>query len=191
MARRHAWTGARAGAALSGTAHAAGWVTDHVALLPGGARVLDVACGHGRHARWLARRGLLVHAIDRDAEALRSLHADAPDVVTTLVDLETDPPPDLGHSRYDGIVVVNYLHRPLFPALLAALAPGGHLIYETFTLAQASRGRPTNPAFLLRPGELRELVAPLTIVDSREGDYEGRWVASIVATRPSPMLSSP
>ena len=73
------------------------------------------------------------------------------------------------------IVVTHYLHRPLFPSLLAALRPGGALVYETFTRAQAARGRPTNPGFLLAPGELRRLVAPLDVRAAREGDFEGRW----------------
>ena len=81
------------------------------------------------------------------------------------------------------LVVVHYLHRPLFPALLAALAPGGVLVYETFTVAQAARGRPTNPAFLLEPGELPRLVAPLEVLAAREGDFEGRMVSSVVAVK--------
>jgi len=89
----------------------------------------------------------------------------------------------LGVAAYDLVVVTHYLHRPLFPAILAALRPGGTLVYETFTRAQAARGRPTNPEFLLEPGELLRLVAPLTVRDFREGDFEGRMVASVVATR--------
>jgi SAM-dependent methyltransferase len=81
-------------------------------------------------------------------------------------------PPD-----YDLIVVVHYLHRPLFPVLLDALRPGGVLVYETFTRAQAARGRPTNPAFLLEPGELLRLIQPLEVLASREGDYDGRMAA--------------
>ena len=86
-------------------------------------------------------------------------------------------------SAYDVIVVVHYLHRPLFPSLIDALAPGGLLVYETFTQAQAARGKPTNPDFLLAPGELLELVRPLEVLASREGDYEGRMVASVIARR--------
>ena len=92
-----------------------------------------------------------------------------------------------GHNLarlYDVVVVVHYLHRALFPALIAALAPGGVLVYETFTVAQAARGRPTNPAFLLEPGELPRLVAPLEIRAAREGDFEGRMVSGVVAVRP-------
>jgi hypothetical protein len=81
--------------------------------------------------------------------------------------------------------VVHYLHRPLFAALLGALRPGGVLVYETFTRAQAARGRPTNPAYLLESGELPRLVQPLAILASREGDYDGRMVASVIARRRS------
>ena len=97
------------------------------------------------------------------------------------MDLETAPTLDLGQVRYDAVVVFNYLHRPLFPALRGALKPGGRLVYETFTVAQAARGKPTNPAFLLQPGELRSLAAPLTVLREREGQFDGRFVASLVA----------
>ena len=80
---------------------------------------------------------------------------------------------------------MHYLHRPLFPSLIAALAPGGLLIYETFTRAQAARGKPTNPDFLLKPGELLELVRPLDVVASREGDFDERMVAAVIARRES------
>jgi SAM-dependent methyltransferase len=88
-------------------------------------------------------------------------------------------------STFDVIVVVHYLHRPLFPALIEALAPGGVLVYETFTRAQAARGKPTNPDFLLEPGELLDLVQPLEILASREGDFDGRMIASVIARRGS------
>ena len=79
--------------------------------------------------------------------------------------------------------MVHYLHRPLFPPLLAALRPGGVLVYETFTIAQAARGKPTNPDFLLRPGELRDLVGSLELLAWREGEFDGRDVASVVAQK--------
>lgn len=161
------------------------WLVEHLDLLPRGGTVLDVACGRGRHALFLARAGFRVHAIDRDRDAVAFVRAAAREgglaVECEARDLEGDPPPDLGQAMYDVIVVFNYLHRPLFPSLRRALAPGGHLIYETFTTAQAARGRPSNPAFLLHSGELRTLVAPLVVLRSREGDFEGRFVASIVA----------
>ena len=97
-------------------------------------------------------------------------------------DLESDENPFRG-AAYDVIVVVHYLHRPLFPVLIDAVAPGGLLVYETFTLAQAARGKPTNPDFLLKPGELLELVRPLEVLVSREGDFDGRMIASVLARR--------
>jgi SAM-dependent methyltransferase len=99
-----------------------------------------------------------------------------------IVDLEEDMV-QMGVDEYDVIVAVSYLHRPLFPHLHDALRPGGVLVYETFTRAQAARGRPTNPAFLLEPGELRELVSPLDVLVEREGDFEGKMVASVIARR--------
>ena len=164
------------------------WLVAHAHLLPPSGRALDVACGNGRHAIWLAERGLRTYAIDRDRDAVRALNDEAArrrlPLDARARDLESGPvvfdPPD-----YDLIVVVHYLHRLLFPALLDALRPGGVLVYETFTRAQAARGRPTNPAFLLESGELVRLVQPLEILASREGDYDGRMVASVIARRRS------
>ena len=84
------------------------------------------------------------------------------------------------------IVVFNYLHRPLLPAIRAAVRPGGRIFYETFTERQAGRGHPRNPAFLLKDGELPALMAPFSILRSREGEFDGRFMASIVAERPMP-----
>jgi SAM-dependent methyltransferase len=99
-----------------------------------------------------------------------------------VVDLESSEV-SLGDAAFDVIVGVHYLHRPLFPALLQALRPGGLLIYETFTRAQAQRGRPTNPDFLLEPGELISRVAPLEVVSSREGRFDELEVASVIARK--------
>lgn len=167
---------------------ASAWLVSHAHLLPTQGRALDVAAGRGRHALWLAARGLDVDALDRDREALEALVASARaqglDVRVDATDLEA-PGATIAPDRYDVVVVVHYLHRPLFPALLGSLRPGGLLVYETFTRAQAKRGKPTNPAFLLEPGELVRLVAPLQILDAREGVFDGRDVASVVARRPS------
>lgn len=160
------------------------WLVDHVHLLPRGGRVLDVACGRGRHALWLAARGFDVHAVDRSVESIAALRAEAARLELRLdaavIDLETGPASLPAHA-YDGIVVVHYLQRPLVPILHAALRPGGVLIYETFTVAQARRGKPTNPDFLLAAGELLRLVAPLEVLDAREGEFDERDVASVVA----------
>jgi rhodanese-related sulfurtransferase len=181
------WTGPREhGPERPIVAGPSAWLLENAALLPRRGRALDIACGRGRHALLLASAGLQVDAIDRDPEALAFL-ADvarrlALPVTAIARDLETGTP-ELERGRYDVVLGVHYLHRPLFPALREALAPGGLLLYETFTSAQAARGRPTNPDFLLQPGELLTLVAPLSVLNEREGDFEGRMVASVAARR--------
>lgn len=132
------------------------WVVRWAPLFHPGGRVLDVASGRGRHARWLAAQGHPVDAVDRDAEALASL-AQVPGVTTLCADIENRSWP-CPKDAYHGVVVANYLHRPLFPHLVEALAPGGVLIYETFAAGNERYGRPSNPAFLLAPGELLEAV---------------------------------
>jgi len=168
----------------------ASWLVLNRALLPPSGRALDVACGLGRNSLWLAQQGFETTALDRDPAAVAQLETrarrDGLPLVARAMDLEAGAV-DLGDARYDVVVVVHYLHRALFPALIATLAPGGALVYETFTVAQAARGRPTNPAFLLEPGELPRLVAPLEIRAAREGEFEGRMVSSVVAMRPGPV----
>lgn len=117
--------------------------------------MLDLAAGNGRHARYFAGRGHPVEAVDRDAGALASL-AGIAGIHARCADLENGPWP-YPDERFAGIVVANYLHRPLFPALLAGLAAGGVLVYETFAVGNERYGRPSNPDFLLRPGELLEV----------------------------------
>ena len=163
------------------------WLLEHEHLLPQSGNALDVASGQGRNALWLASRGLQTLALDLDAAAVQFVREQAErrglPLSAEVRDLETSADP-LPADAYDAIVVVHYLHRPLFPALKAALRRGGLLVYETFTRGQAERGKPTNPAFLLEPGELRELVHPLEIVVEREGDFEGKLLASVSARRP-------
>lgn len=132
------------------------WVTRWADRVPARGRVLDLACGKGRHARWFAARGHPVEAVDRDSAKL-ALLSGVPGIRTRCADLEDRPWPFVG-ERFAGIVVVNYLHRPLFPHLIEALTPEGILIYETFAEGNERYGRPTNPAFLLKQGELLELV---------------------------------
>lgn len=162
------------------------WLTQNLDLLPRGARVLDVASGQGRHALVLAAAGWRVEAVDRDEAELASLRDRAAalgvEVVTTCVDLESGEI-DLGESGYGAVLVFNYLHRALMPALIRCLLPGGVLLYETFTKGQAGRGHPRNPAFLLDEGELARLVAPLEIIRSREGDFNGKLVSSVAARK--------
>jgi SAM-dependent methyltransferase len=132
------------------------WVERWATLIRDGGRVLDVACGAGRHARWLAARGHAVNAVDRDAAAIASL-ADVPGVDGLCADIENASWP-YQPGAYAAVIVTNYLHRPLFPQLLAALDARGVLIYETFAIGNEHYGRPSNPQFLLKPGELLEVV---------------------------------
>lgn len=132
------------------------WVTRWAEQVPAGGRVLDVACGRGRHARLFAARGHPVEAVDRDPAVLSWLSGVAK-VTAHCADIESGSWPYEGR-HFAGIAVVNYLWRPLFPRLLAALAPEGVLIYETFAEGNERYGRPSNPDFLLRPGELLEVV---------------------------------
>jgi SAM-dependent methyltransferase len=132
------------------------WIVRWADRIPAGGRVLDVACGSGRHARFFAARGHPVEAVDRDTGAVGRLTG-LPGITSRCADLEGGPWPYEGR-QFAGIVVANYLHRPLLPHLLAAVAPGGVLIYETFAAGNERFGRPSNPDFLLKPGELLELV---------------------------------
>lgn len=133
------------------------WVVRHLPLLAPGGRVLDLACGSGRHARLLAAGGHQVLAVDRDAEALAGL-AKVPGITAKLADLE-GPDWPLAGERFAGVIVSNYLWRPRLMDIVALLEPGGLLIYETFMVGNATYGKPSNPDFLLRPGELRDLAS--------------------------------
>lgn len=149
------------------------WVVRHAQSIPARGKVLDLACGSGRHARFLAGLGYPVLAVDRDAEALAGLST-IEGITTRLLDLEGEEWP-LAGQVFDGIVVTNYLWRPRLPDVLALLAPGGVLIYETFMVGNAAYGKPSNPDFLLQAGELRQLAAAAGL---REVDYAEGYVAS-------------
>ena len=159
------------------------WIARFATLVPRGAHVLDVAAGRGRHARLFAARGARVLAVDTDADALAEV-AEVDGVTTRVADLEAGAWP-FGDARFDAIVVVHYLHRPLFPSLLAALAPDGVLLYETFAAGNERFGRPANPAFLLAPNELLERVAGrLAVVAFEQGrvdDHGGSRVVQRIA----------
>ena len=130
------------------------WVARWAPLIPAG-EALDLACGGGRHARLLARLGHPVLAVDRDAAALAL--ASGPGIATLQHDLEAPGSAwPFAPGRFTGIVVTNYLHRPLLADLAASLAPDGVLVYETFAQGNEAYGKPSNPAFLLAPGELLE-----------------------------------
>lgn len=142
-------------------------------------RVLDVACGSGRHLRWLAAEGFAVTGVDRDATALASLQGTSRCITA---DIENGPWP-LAGERFDAVVVTNYLWRPLWAALRASLADGGVLICETFAQGNEAFGKPSNPNFLLRPGELLEACNGLQVVAYEDGvlDAPPRRVQRIVA----------
>ncbi len=149
--------------------HPSAWVCRFAPLIPGGGTVLDLACGAGRHARYLAHGGYRVEAADRDAAALAQL-ADVPGITARCADLENGPWPYAGR-KFAGIVVANYLHRPLFPLLVNALHEDGVLIYETFMAGNERFGRPSNPAFLLQPGELLHAFdSALSVVAFEQGE---------------------
>ncbi len=132
------------------------WVCRFVTWIPAGGTVLDLACGSGRHARLLAGLGYRVEAVDRDESHLQGLRG-VEWVSVRLADLEGGPWP-YASQQFAGIIVCNYLHRPLFPHLLEALEQEGVLIYETFAAGNERFGKPSNPDFLLKPGELLEVV---------------------------------
>lgn len=138
-------------------------------LIAPGTNVLDVAAGGGRHSRFFADRGHRVTAIDRDSGALAP--RDGLEIIQA--DLEDGSPWPLPGRTFDAVVVTNYLHRPLFPALLAALAPAGVLLYETFMEGNERFGRPSRPEFLLKDGELLELARGRLSVTA----YEARMVS--------------
>lgn len=129
------------------------WVKRFAPLVPAGATVLDLACGGGRHSRLFLERGHPVLAVDRDLSRLGAL-AEDPRLEALACDLEHGSLPSFFERCFGGIVVTNYLYRPLFGPLAAALAPGGVLIYETFAKGNERFGKPSNPDFLLDPGEL-------------------------------------
>lgn len=146
------------------------WVSRWARLVPPG-EVLDLACGAGRHARLFAGLGHTVVAVDRDAQGLAEL-AGVPGVRTLAADLEVDPWP-LAGQQFAGVVVTHYLYRPLFAPILDAVAPGGVLIYETFAVGNERLGKPSNPAFLLRSGELLQAFAgQLQVVAFEQGRLE-------------------
>lgn len=139
-------------------------------MVAAGGTVLDLACGSGRHVLLLAERGHRVLAVDRDAAALAEIAAKAPDVESVQADLEGGPWPFAGR-HFAGIVVTNYLHRPLLPRLIDSLAEGGVLLYETFMVGNARFGKPSSPDFLLRRDELLEVVrGKLSVVAFEQGE---------------------
>jgi SAM-dependent methyltransferase len=158
------------------------WVRRWAHLIRPGGTALDLACGSGRHLRWLAAQGLAVTGVDRDAGALAPLQALGE---TLVADLENGPWP-LAGRRFDAVVVTNYLWRPRFADLLATLADDGVLIYETFAAGNAALGKPSRPDFLLQRGELLRLAAGLQVVAFEDGrlDDPPRCVQRLAALGP-------
>lgn len=156
-----------------------------------GRRALDLACGGGRHLRWLAARGWQVHGVDRDAAAVEPLRGLGR---VDVVDLEDGPWPLAGQA-YDLVVVTNYLWRPRWTELLATVDTGGWWVHETFALGHETVGRPSRPDFLLRPGELLEVAAAsgLRVIGYEDGFVESpaRFVQRIAAVRPGPSTGAP
>jgi len=130
------------------------WVVRFAPLVKSGGSVLDLAAGRGRHARNFLERGNTVVALDRDVSRMADM-ADRAEVIEA--DLEDGSPWPLGARRFDAVVVANYLYRPIFTDIRDALAPDGVLIYETFGAGNEAYGKPSNPDFLLKPGELLDL----------------------------------
>lgn len=141
-----------------------GWVARFAPLIRKGGLALDLAAGRGRHTRLLLAAGYRVRAVDRDASRLAELGCEVLEI-----DLESGAAWPLG-GGYDGIVVTDYLFRPILPDIVGALPPGGVLIYETFAVGNERFGRPRNPDFLLKPGELREVCQGLDIAAFEEGE---------------------
>lgn len=164
------------------------WVARFAPLLPPGACMLDVACGGGRHLRHFRDRGLSVTGVDIDLRGVADLTG-REGVTLVQADLEGPDgwPPTL--SGFDGIVVTNYLHRPLLSAMVAALKPGGLLLYETFANGNQRHGRPSSPAFLLRDGELLRLAMEqgLQVIAFEQGEVsspKAAIVQRLTARRP-------
>lgn len=145
------------------------WICRFLSLIPPGGRALDLAAGGGRHTLLLRDRGYRVVAVDRDTSGLARRFAGDPAVDIRSLDLEDGGAWRLGQG-FEGIVVTNYFHRPLFAPMIDALAHGGAVLYETFMLGNERFGRPSNPDFLLRPGELLAAFgSALTVVAFEQG----------------------
>jgi SAM-dependent methyltransferase len=171
-------------AAHRGNGEPSPWVCRWAPLIRPAGSVLDLACGSGRHVRWLTQQGFVLTALDRDAAALAALERIAR---VCVADIENGPWP-LPGQRFDAVVVTNYLWRARWPSLLDALADGAVLIYETFADGNQSVGKPSRADFLLRQGELLSLCSGLRVVAYEDGwlDSPSRYVQRIAAVRERP-----
>jgi SAM-dependent methyltransferase len=161
------------------TAEPSRWLQRWVHLLPPGATVLDLACGSGRHLTWLAAQGFRLTGVDRDEAAVAPLRTVAEIIVA---DIENGPWP-LAGRHFDAVLVTHYLWRPLLPTIVASVAAGGLLIYETFADGQQTVGKPSRPDFLLQPGELLAACAGLRVLAYEDGflSRPDRYLQRIVA----------
>lgn len=153
------------------------WVQRWSHLVPNRGVVLDVACGQGRHARWFYERNHSVVLVDRSQAAIDSIAIPMQACEAVVADIENGPWPFAGR-QFDAVVVINYLWRPLLSTLLESLAPGGVLIYETFTQGNETVGKPSRPDFLLRSGELLQVCEGLRVVAFEDGFQDGLKLAS-------------
>lgn len=143
------------------------WILRFAAEVPADAHVLDVACGAGRHSLLFRQRGAKVTSVDKDISRLDR----AAGLEIIEADLESGGPWPLAQRRFDCVIVTNYLWRPLLPDILGAVGPGGLLLYETFAIGNEAYGRPSRPEFLLRPGELLDVVQAEFEVRAYEHGY--------------------
>ena len=155
------------------------WVVRFAPLIPANGPVLDLACGRGRHATYLADRGHPVIALDRNRDSLATLEGKK-NIETREVDLENDSSLNLGNRCFAGVIVTNYLFRPIFNLILSLIHEHGVLIYETFAVGNERYGKPANPNFLLRQGELLDIVHPVLHVVSFEDGFVHKPRPSVV-----------
>ncbi len=169
---------------MHGTENPSAWVQRWTHLIAPGSTVLDVACGAGRHMRWLAAQGHHPQGVDRNADALALAQAFGP---VTCADIENGPWPFAGQT-FGAVIVTHYLWRLLLPTLVQSVAPGGVLIYETFAAGNESVGKPSRPDFLLQPGELLQATVGLRTVAYEDGfeSSPDRFVQRIVTVRNGP-----
>lgn len=159
------------------TLAASPWLEKHLGLVPAGGHVLDLACGSGRHAALCLDRGFTVLGVDIDLSRCATL-SERPGFEVLAADLENAPWP-LGERQFDGVIVSNYLWRPILGRIVDAVAPNGVLLYETFAVGNEAYGRPDNPDFLLQPGELIDAVGDRLEIRAYEHGYEAEPRAAV------------
>lgn len=179
---------------LHGAEPPSSWVQRWAHLIQPNGHVLDLACGRGRHTHWFAARQHPVTAVDVSQMALDAIDLPAARCEKIVADLENQPWP-MPNRQFDAVVVTNYLWRALMPMLVSSLAPGGVLIYETFTEGNGTVGKPSRPDFLLRSGELLTVFGALRVVAFEDGfegmptanpsEHRPRFVQRIVAINPA------